>query len=60
MIAAFGAQRVMWGSDWPVVRLRCEYEDWFELAQRLTGNLPETDRESIFAGTAANFYRCLA
>ncbi len=60
VITAFSAQRVMWGSDWPVVRLRCEYEDWFALAQRLTGNLPETDRESIFAGTADNFYRCLA
>ncbi|MFK7889678.1 MAG: amidohydrolase [Granulosicoccus sp.] len=57
IIAAFGAQRVMWGSDWPVVRLRCEYEQWFELAKQLTTDLSDAEREQIFSGTARKFYR---
>lgn len=57
MLSAFGAQRVMWGSDWPVVRLRCEYEQWLAMARELTSHLSETDREHIFSSTASNFYR---
>jgi predicted TIM-barrel fold metal-dependent hydrolase len=33
---AFGPERVMWGSDWPVVRLRCEYDSWRAAAEQLT------------------------
>ncbi len=57
MIAAFGADRVMWGSDWPVVRLRCEYEQWFELANKLTEHLTESERQNIFCRSASEFYR---
>lgn len=28
VLAVFGADRVMWGSDWPVAGLRCAYGDW--------------------------------
>lgn len=57
IISAFGAERIMWGSDWPVARLRCEYEDWFQLAMQLTADLPEADRQQIFAANATKFYR---
>ena len=53
----FGPSRTMWGSDWPVVRLRCEYGDWFDQANELTAHFPENDRRQIFAKTAATFYR---
>ncbi len=53
----FGAARIMWGSDWPVVRLRCEYDNWHQLAQQLTAELSSADRECIFSGTASDFYR---
>jgi len=53
----FGAQRVMWGSDWPVVRLRCEYDDWYQLSQKLTSTLSPSERDRLFAGTAADFYK---
>ncbi|PKQ04545.1 MAG: amidohydrolase, partial [Alphaproteobacteria bacterium HGW-Alphaproteobacteria-10] len=36
VLAAFGPERVMWGSDWPVCRLRAEYGDWLTAAQALT------------------------
>jgi L-fuconolactonase len=53
----FGPERVMWGSDWPVVRLRCEYSDWRRAAEALTADLSDTARARVFGGTAAEFYR---
>jgi len=57
ILAVFGAERVMWGSDWPVVRLRCEYEAWHKAAHQLTAGLSEAARARVFGGTAAAFYR---
>jgi L-fuconolactonase len=53
----FGPARIMWGSDWPVCRLRCEYARWRETAEELTEGLSETERARVFGGTAAEFYR---
>ena len=57
VLDSFGPGRVMWGSDWPVCRLRCEYGDWFDMAQALTAHLPAAGQAQIFGGTAARFYR---
>lgn len=54
---AFGPSRVMWGSDWPVCRLRAEYEDWMAAAKSLTAGLSAADQARIWGGTAAEFYR---
>lgn len=53
---AFGAERVMWGSDWPVCRLRGEYADWRRAALTLTEGLSDVDRALVYGGTAAGFY----
>ena len=57
VLEAFGPDRVMWGSDWPVCRLRGEYGDWRDAALDLTGGLSAVDRAMVFGGTAAAFYR---
>ena len=57
LFETFGPDRVMWGSDWPVCRLRCEHGDWLAMAEALTAHLPEAERARIFGGTAAAFYR---
>lgn len=57
VLATFGPERTMWGSDWPVSRLRCDYADWHAQARRLTDHLPEPDKAKVFGGTAATFYR---
>jgi L-fucono-1,5-lactonase len=57
VLQAFGPDRLMWGSDWPVLELAGTYEDWFACAQSLTSQLPEKDRSRIFGETAADFYR---
>lgn len=56
VLDAFGPSRVMWGSDWPVCRLRGEYQHWHDTARELTAALSDTDRDRVFGGTAAEFY----
>lgn len=57
IVAAFGPDRVMWGSDWPVARRRCDYADWHAQARRLTRHHGAAAQEQIFAATARRFYR---
>ncbi len=57
VLSAFGAERVMWGSDWPVCRLRASYDDWRAAAEALTAHLGEDACARIFGGTAVRFYR---
>lgn len=57
LIGMFGPDRLMWGSDWPVSRLRMEYGDWLAMAEGLTAHLPTPARRAIFHGTATRFYR---
>lgn len=57
ILASFGPERVMWGSDWPVCLLRASYGDWHLAALELTQHLSDADKAQIFGGTAAQFYR---
>ncbi len=56
VLKAFGPERVMWGSDWPVCRVRHEYQDWFSMARAMTDNLSDTHRDRVFGETAIDFY----
>jgi L-fuconolactonase len=56
VVAAFGPERIMWGSDWPVLNLASDYRTWHAAAERLLSSLPASDRARIFGGTAAQFY----
>lgn len=55
IVETFGADRVMFGSDWPVLTLAGDYAKWVALAQSVVTD--PGDREKIFGGTAAKFYR---
>ncbi len=57
IIGAFGAQRVIWGSDWPVVELACLYGNWIAASDALLAGLSEADRASIYGLNAKRFYR---
>ena len=55
LAACFG-ERLMWGSDWPVLRLSGDdFRQWLEDADWLTGCCP-IPRERLFHGAAAAFY----
>jgi L-fuconolactonase len=60
LLARFGANRLMWGSDWPVLNLNGDYEGWHASAQRLFAHLGAIERAAIFGGNAAAFYRLQA
>jgi len=57
VLRAFGPDRVMWGSDWPVCRLRAEYDIWHQSARTLTADLAPAACAQIFGLTAQRFYR---
>jgi L-fuconolactonase len=54
--ALFGSERLLWGSDWPVLTLAASYDDWFALAHKLTAHLKSSEREMIFGGNAKEVY----
>jgi L-fuconolactonase len=56
VFGVFGAERVMWGSDWPVCRRRGEYGVWHAAAEQLAAGLSEAETARIFGGTASEFY----
>ncbi|MGW0790653.1 amidohydrolase family protein [Streptomyces sp. NPDC002911] len=56
VIEAFGSDRLMFGSDWPVCRLASGYTDVLDAARELTGRLGEGGQQSVFAGTAQRVY----
>jgi L-fuconolactonase len=56
LVAAFG-ERLMWGSDWPVLRDTGDgYADWLALAERMAAPANDAAREALFAGAAQRFY----
>jgi len=48
VMEAFGTDRIMLGSDWPVCRLAGEYHQVLDIPARYFENLDPTDREKIF------------
>lgn len=56
VIGAFGPDRLMFGSDWPVCRLAASYTEVVEAARVLTGGLDDDERRSVFAATAHRVY----
>lgn len=56
LVQCFGPQRLMWGSDWPVLNLATDYAQWLALTNALLADLDNADREAILGGTAARFY----
>jgi L-fuconolactonase len=53
---AFGPDRLMFGSDWPVCLLAAEYADVASLVTDFIRPLAPADQEAILGGTAARFY----
>ena len=54
---AFGFDRVMFGSDWPVVNLSSTWAGWVESLDELVAEVGEEERRRLFHDNAAAFYR---
>ncbi|WP_211445034.1 amidohydrolase family protein [Collimonas humicola] len=57
VLAAFGAERVIWGSDWPVLNLAADYGRWLEVAEALLAGLEPWQKQQVMGGNAQRFYR---
>ncbi|MEU2928001.1 amidohydrolase family protein [Streptomyces sp. NPDC007251] len=55
-LEAFGPDRLMFGSDWPVCTLAAPYARVVDAARALTAELSDHERASVFAGTATRVY----
>ena len=52
----FGADKVMFGTDWPVCLLRTSYKGWAETVRSLASGLSETERDAVLGGNASRAY----
>jgi L-fuconolactonase len=57
VLDAFGADRLMFGSDWPVCLVAADYKRWFRFVESCVEDLDPAERDRILGGTAAEFYR---
>lgn len=56
IILTFPPERLLWGSDWPVVNTKSDYREWRAVCLKETAGLPEDDRARIFGRTAIAVY----
>ena len=57
VFACFGPERVMWGSDWPVLTQRASYAEWLAFARELVARHAPGHEQAVFSCTARRFYR---
>jgi L-fuconolactonase len=56
-LEAFGPDRLMFGSDWPVCLLAGTYSEVLSAAREVTDGLSAAERAAVFGGTATRVYR---
>ncbi|MCW2884239.1 MAG: amidohydrolase [Streptosporangiaceae bacterium] len=57
VLEAFGPERVMFGSDWPVCLLAAGYAEVVAAAEEVCAGLSGAERDAVFGGTATRAYR---
>lgn len=56
VLSAFGSKRLMFGSDWPVVRLACSYREWEQTFKAFICSLTATEQEDVCSMNAKRAY----
>lgn len=57
VLEAFGPQRLLFGSDWPVCLVATEYGGWLSLVKQVLGKLSQHEQELIFSKNAIQTYQ---
>lgn len=56
LIDLFAPDRLIWGSDWPVLTAAGTYRDWFDLCRRIVDEHCSAATAAIFGGNARRIY----
>ena len=56
VLAAFGPERLLFGSDWPVCLLAGDYADVVAIVVDFCAQLSPSQQQAIGGGTAMRFY----
>jgi L-fuconolactonase len=56
VVEAFGTQRIMYGSDWPVCVLAANYEQQFGIVKAYSSNFSTTEQDLFFGKNTIYFY----
>ncbi|MCC7333507.1 MAG: amidohydrolase family protein [Pirellulaceae bacterium] len=56
-LEAFGPERLMFGSDWPVCLLRSDYARWVAAVEQLSAGLSLSEQQALWGETAQRVYR---
>jgi L-fuconolactonase len=57
VLEVFGPRRLMFGSDWPVCLLACEYRRWKDIVSDYIAALSPAEQQRILGETAIEAYR---
>jgi L-fuconolactonase len=57
LLEIWGAERLIWGSDWPVLELAGSYAQWRDWSVNLLAPLSPPQREAVLGGNASRLYR---
>ncbi|MBG6071437.1 MULTISPECIES: amidohydrolase [unclassified Polaromonas] len=57
VLACFGAGRLVWGSDWPVLELAGRFGPWFAETRQLLAGLSPQAQHAVMEGNARRLYR---
>ncbi len=57
VLEAFGNERLLFGSDWPVCLVATSYKDWISIILNTISSLSETEKEKIMGGNALRLYQ---
>ncbi|WP_367913684.1 amidohydrolase [Leadbetterella sp. DM7] len=57
VLNAFGADRLLYGSDWPVCLVAATYEEQLDILESYFSGLSETEKAGIFGENARQVYR---
>ena len=57
VLSAFGPERTMFGSDWPVCLVACKYARWHGIVSGLIATLSPEEQQRVLGGTAIEAYK---
>lgn len=57
VIEVFGTDRIVWGSDWPVVELANGLSDWLDVTQQILGQLSTSEASALGTQNAEKIYQ---